>query len=170
MSDVSSTDNAHEIKLLRRFAYLLAGPRDFVINLAINGAIAWYLFGDRTSVPLAGPGSIFTMLLPMAFIESTLTTFFGLLNGAIRRRKLRSSSVMAATTARKKEWLVAAARQSLFYGVIGLAMAIIVQFVVRLAFPSVMLAPRTVILVIGLSSGLLAYCFHVRAVLASTKI
>lgn len=168
MSDVLSP--ANEIKNLRCFAFQIAGPRDFVINLAINGAIAWYLFGDRTSVPLAGSGSIFTMLLPMAFIESTLTTFFGLLNGAIRLRKLRSSSILEATTARKKEWLVYATRQSFCFGVIGLATAIVIQFVVRLAFPSVMLAPRTVILVIGLSSGLLAYCLHVRAVLAAAKI
>lgn len=163
MSDVPSTD--HELDRLQRFAYLIAGPRDFAINLLINGVIAWYLFGDRTSVPLAGSGSIFGMLLPMAFIESTLTTFFGMLNGAIRLRKLQFSTPRA----RRRELLAAAARQGLYCGVIGLTLAIIVQFVVRLAFSSGTLAPQTVIALIGLSSGLLAYCLHVRAVLAARK-
>ncbi len=148
---------------LRRFAFRVAGPRDFAINLAINGTIAWWVFGGRTAIPLTGSESIFVMLLPMAFIESTLTTFFGLLDRTVELRKLDST----LEPTRRWNWFVAAASHSLLWGIIGLMLAFVVRFALQRAVPAVVLSPRTVVFVIGLSSGVLAYVMHVRAVVRS---
>src|SRR5688572_7653152 len=111
MNASSSTDSTNT--RLRRLAFRVAGPRDAAINLAINGTIAWWLFGGLEAVPLSGSESIFMILLPMSFIESTLTTFFGLLNGAIELRKIHPSR----PTFFRRQWFAAAIIQGLIYGV-----------------------------------------------------
>jgi hypothetical protein len=162
----ASSSAANTNSRLRQFAFRVAGPRDFAINLAINGTIAWWLFGGREAIPISGSESIFNMLLPMAYIESTLTTFFGLLNGTLRLRKLDSS----LETVRRGRWFLTAVGQSVFYGFVALAIAISIRFILRFAFPTAVLSPRSVVILIGLTSGLLGYILHVRAVLASSRM
>ncbi|HEX4145904.1 MAG TPA: hypothetical protein VHY91_20545 [Pirellulales bacterium] len=151
---------------LQRFALCVAGPRDFVINLLINGTIAWWLFSGAAEIPVAGAGSIFEMLLPMAAIESTATSFTGLLNGT---SKLRKRALVQAAFPRRT-WLVRALRYSLLQGVFGFLASLIAMFVVRLTIPTVTLSPATVTIVIGLIAGTLGYVVHSRGMLKSASL
>jgi len=148
---------------LRRFAYLVAGPRDIAINLVLNGAIAWWIFGGSEVVPLAGPDSIFKMLLPMAAIESTLTSFFGLLNGTRELNKKPRYQTMP----RRRRWIILMVTYSLTQGILGLSVFAAAMFLARWLVPTVTLSPRWVPPIIGLISGTLAYVLHSRAVIKS---
>ncbi|HEY5313662.1 MAG TPA: hypothetical protein VIK18_14135 [Pirellulales bacterium] len=115
---------------------------------------------------MAGAGSIFVMLLPMAAIESTLTSFFGLLNGTTKLRKRAPAQTMCPA----RSWIVRAVRYSLLQGAFGLSAGLIAMFVVRFMIPTATLSPTTVVIVISLISGTLAYVLHSRAVMQSQRL
>ena len=127
--------------------------------------IAWYVFGGEV-VPLAGPDSIFRMLLPMATIESTLTSFFGLLNGTQElRKKMKVKPALLWN-----RWFVSAAKYSLMQGMLGLLLFLAAMFTVRWLFPTTVLAPRLVPPIVGLTAGILGYLLHSRAVIKSETL
>lgn len=157
------TPNPH----LRRFAYFVAGPRDFVINLVINGVIAWWIFGGGDLVPLSGANSIFKMLLPMSAIESTLTSFFGLLNGI---QELKRIAANGSSHAGRGRWFATAVIYSLINGAIGLLVVVGLSIAANRFAPDGAIAARYVPAVVGVLSGLLAYVLHSQAVIRSETL
>jgi len=132
----------------------------------INGTIAWWIFGGSEVVSLAGPDSISNMLLPMSIIESTLTSFFGLLSGT---QELRKKSVHNSNFTWKR-WFVSAVKYSLVQGTFGLLAMLLAMIALRLLFPTLALISRVVPLVVAIVSGILAYVVHSQAVLKSTSL
>lgn len=157
------TRNDDALAALRRFAYRIAGPREVVINVLINGGLAWCFFGGRSATPLTGPGSIFAMLLPMCFILSTLTTFFGLLAGRTKWQQLQPGHEAVSLLA----WLRSAWVRSLLMGLVGLALALASQAILERLFPMAVLSPAQVIGTISLVAGTLAWVLHTQAILAA---
>ena len=62
---------------VKEFAWRVAGPRDFFINLVVNATIPFWVFKGMDLVPLTGSHSVASVVLPMSFLLCTLTTFFG---------------------------------------------------------------------------------------------
>jgi len=71
---------------LRDFAWKVAGPREFFINVILNAALAWICYWKADYVTIAGAAPILAYLGPMSFLLPLLTTFFGYMNGVIARR------------------------------------------------------------------------------------
>jgi len=117
-------------------------------------------------VPVAGAGSIFEMLLPMAAIESTATSFAGLLNGRSKLRKI----ARAQPTCPQRIGMVRALRYSLLQGFFGLIAAVIAMLVVRWAIPTVTLSPAAATILIGSISGALGYVVHARGVMKALSL
>jgi hypothetical protein len=83
---------------LERYAFRVAGPIDFVINLAINTSIALFFLWNVPQLPLFGWPSAIVFLSPMVFCVLTFATFFGHLNGVVQRgRGLGGGPVEAGT-------------------------------------------------------------------------
>jgi hypothetical protein len=151
---------------VRRFAYTVAGPRDFVINLVVNGSIAWLVFGRHETVPLVGWGSIWVMLLPMSLLESGLTTFFGCLAGALKRK----AGLLAPPLDPAAAWLDVAVREGLLWGMGALGVAVTLMLALAATGVQVQLPAWQVIVGVGLLSGVLAYALHTRAVLRAGRL
>jgi hypothetical protein len=151
---------------LTRFAYRISGPRDLVINAMLNGAIAWLVFGSRQTVPVAGEGSIFVMILPMVFIESSLTTFFGYFNGVLQRRLGRVEPTLSVAV----PWASLAIRVGLTWGTGMLAAFAVVMYALAHCAPTWTMSGSTAVALIVILSASLAYLLHVRAVLRSRMI
>jgi len=71
---------------VKQFAWRVAGPRDFFINLVINATIPFWVFKGMDMVPLTGSHSVASVVLPMSLLLCTLTTFFGWFNAVKERR------------------------------------------------------------------------------------
>jgi H+/Cl- antiporter ClcA len=132
----------------------------------INGVIAWFVFRGEQSVLLAGSDTIFKMLLPMSFIESTLTSFFGVLGGT---HEIRTHSTQPCPI-RWRRWFVLAVGFSLLQGLAGYSLFAAAMFVCRwmelnVSIPGYLVAP-----LVGLISGVLAYLMHSHAVIRSVRI
>jgi hypothetical protein len=151
---------------LRRFALLIAGPRDFAVNFALNGFIAWLVFRNWTSVPLSGSPSIFVFVLPMTVIESAATTFFGCLAGALARKTGR----VVPTLAPDVPWVRQAVRSAVLAASIAFAAACGVKWMLWRFYPEVALTPRQAIVVVALLSGALAYLLCSRAALRAGRL
>ena len=142
------------------------GPRDFIINLIINGVIASFVFPSDQSVLLAGSDTIFKMLLPMSFIESTLTSFFGFLGGTQEIRK----QTPHPDPIRWSRWFVFAVGFSLIRGLIALGIFATVMSICRWMALSVSIPGSLIAITVGLISGLLAYVLHSTAVVQSEAL
>ncbi len=162
---MNETVSAPKPPTIREFAFRVAGPRDFLINLVVNGTIAWLVYGGRETVPLIGWHSIWVMLLPMALLESTLTTFFGYLAGALKRK----AGAITPPLAPEVPWLNVAIRAGLRWGCGAAGVCIVVMLLLAVTGADVQLPPWIVIGGIGLFSGCLAYVLHTRAVLQAAK-
>lgn len=66
---------------LEKFAYFICGPRDFILNLAINTAIPWYLTRKLEYISVLGNPSLFSLFIPMGLLLVGFTSFFGFFNG-----------------------------------------------------------------------------------------
>ena len=71
---------------VKEFAWRVAGPRDFCINLVVNATIPFWVFKGMDLIPLTGAHSVASVVLPMSFLLCTLTTFFGWFNAVKERR------------------------------------------------------------------------------------
>lgn len=151
---------------LQRYAYRIAGPRDFAVNMVVNGACAWWIFGNQPTIPLTGDESIFKLLLPIAFLEATLTTLFGMLIGTRQRCKQNPSLVPLAPG----PWLRTVIPESLVWGVAWLLFALGIRHWLSSAYPDTVLSLSEVVIIIGAFSGVLAYILHTRAVLRSSAL
>jgi hypothetical protein len=102
-----------------RFAYLVAAPRDFIFNLAINTAAPYYALKSVETVSWLGNPSLMTLLTPMAFLLVSLTTFCDLFNG-LTEGKL-NKDVLTDKLKTNTKWIKPAIKISLIYGLVSLA-------------------------------------------------
>jgi hypothetical protein len=132
----------------------------------INGIIAWFVFRGEQSVHLAGSDTIFKMLLPMSFIETTLTSFFGVLGGTheIRTHSRQQSPIQW------RRWFVLAAGFSLLQGLVAFSLFGATFYICHWMELSVSIPGHFVAPVVGLISGALAYVMHSHAVIRSDRI
>jgi hypothetical protein len=151
---------------LRRFAWRVAGPRDFAINLVINGGIAWLLYHSRDEVQFVGGHSVSSMLLPMSFILTSMTTYFGFFNGIQflkgARKQANPASEFPVTFV---QWSTKAILTGLFRGILA---AILVEVFCRLCerqWPDLSFSAPVTIIGLGIIAGCLAYVLHAMAVI-----
>lgn len=142
------------------FAWRVAARIDFVVNFLLNGAIAWWFYGAAARVPLTGPGSMESMLVPMAFFLCAITTLFGWWNAIRERRAGRVAPALAAPAG----WPPRAVAGALAAGAIGVAaMWLALRAAERLA-PAAACSGAGAVAAIALAAGALGYLFHGRAV------
>lgn len=143
-----------------QLAWRVFAPLDAAINVAINGGVAWWLYGSRDEISLAGPFGLPMMALPMTFILATLTTWFGVFNAVRERRAGRASPPLAADA----RWAVRAWAEALTTGVVAwLLVAAAVWGAASLEITT-SIGPTGAILAITVYAGLLALLLHGRAV------
>lgn len=145
---------------IARLAWRVFAPLDAVINMAINGGVAWWLYGGREEIPLVGPYGLPMMLLPMTFILATLTTFFGWFNAVRERRAGRASPTLAGDA----PWALRAWAEALATGAVAWLLALALVLAGRSVGADGSLKPAAAILAITASAGLLAFLLHGRAV------
>lgn len=151
---------------LLRYGLTVSGPRDFLINLAINTVVpAWLLLG-RDSVGWYGDPSVLSLWGPMGFLLVFFTTFFGYLNGISQRQAGRRGDALPTGW----WWLPIALPSALLRGT--LMMIVFMGTVIVLA---AMLGPRQfpsglLMLAQGLFAGLFAYTVQVRGVLLADRL
>lgn len=108
----------------RRFLLLQQGVGAAVINLLINGAIAWGLFRSLATVPLWGQESIAGDTVATAFILPLLTT---LIVSKIVGGQVALGKIERATTAAASGWLgLLAARRPVVRGAMIGAVCVVV--------------------------------------------
>ncbi|MFM8891454.1 MAG: hypothetical protein ACKOTB_07500, partial [Planctomycetia bacterium] len=150
---------------IARLAWRVFAPIDLVINVAINGTIAWWLFGSRPTVPLTGPAGLTSMVLPMSLILATLTTFSGFCNAVRERRAGRATPPLPPAT----RWAARACVEAITTGVCSWFVAFVVARGLAAA-PSATVDPIGAVLAITAIAGLLAFLLHGRAVTRGGRI
>ena len=149
-----------------RLAWRVFAPLDAAINVAINGGIAWWLFGGRDQIPLTGPGGLTTMAVPMTVILTTATTFFGVGN-AVRARRLGWAAPPLAADAR---WRARACAEAIAAGVVALAVAVAAAWLFGRFAPELRVGPVATVGGIAAYAGLLAFLVHGRAVVRGGNV
>ncbi len=148
---------------LWRFALTVAGPRDAVINVLINGPVCWYFLHSQASVPLTGRFSVEIFLGPMAFLLFSLATFFGVMNGVLF---LRSGA--AGPDVRPREpWRGPAIRLALTNGLAALAILLVAVHAIAWRWPRATISGWQLIGLQTALSAALGYCVQVNGVLRS---
>jgi hypothetical protein len=151
---------------LPQFAYLVAGPRDFVVNVAINMSIAWWLYRHEATTPWVGEPSVASMIVPMCFFLTVGTTFFGFLNGTVQRKK----GLVTPALAPGVRWIRWAALTALAYGLFAAAVSAFVLWAVHVSWPDIVMPRRMAVVGIGLLAGVMAYLLHSHAVLKTARL
>ncbi|TWT79187.1 hypothetical protein CA13_05850 [Planctomycetes bacterium CA13] len=151
---------------LRHFAFRIAGPREFCIAGAINGLIAYWLYGQAESVTLFTDYPLAAMLIPMSILLPGLSSFFGVLAASLGRKAAAIDPPMA----NELRWLPFAIR-------IGIGMALIVGLLTILILWGCRLQGFNpsfngfhAFLAITVGSGLAAAICHVNAIFLSTRV
>lgn len=134
---------------LERFAWRISGPRDFVVNLAFNTAIPWYVLAGAETTPVAGPQSVSHFLAPMMMSVSAFTTFFAYFSG-VRERRLGRALPPLEPDAR---WLPSAIRSGLCYGALGLTVGLCLAVLLSWLAPTATLPRVAASLALGIGSG-----------------
>ena len=151
---------------LRQFAFAVAGPREVLIAGAINGGIAWLLFGCMDQVRLVGGHSLAVMLVPTAFLLPGLSSFFGVLAGALGRR----AGAIAPPLAPDTPWIPLAVRVGLVRAVgIGGAATIALYLAYRWGV-NFTCDGGLAAAAIALGTGAAAYGLHTTAILATRRL
>jgi hypothetical protein len=162
----SAQANYKPPRSLLRYGLTIAGPRDAVINLLINGTICWNLLRSVESVPLLGPLSVESFMGPMFFLLFSLATFFGVLNGVIERRSGRSGPPLDSAT----PWLAKAVGWGLLYGVTALALFLLAIHLADRVWPTATLSGWSMIVLQTLLSAVLGFLVQVNGVLKSASL
>ncbi len=149
-----------------RLAWRVFAPLDAAINVAINAPIAWWLFGGRDEIPLTGPFGLTMMALPMTFILTTVTTFFGIWNAVRERRAGRALPPLAANA----RWLVRACTEAVAAGTAALTLAIVAAWLLGRVAPELRVGPVGAVLAIAVYAGLLGFLGHGRAVVRGGRL
>lgn len=143
-----------------RYAWRVAAPLDFAINLAINGVIAAWLFRGLSRVPITAGLSVTSMVVPMSFLLCSITTVFGWYNAVRERRRGRVTPPIAPGVG----WFGRAVLDATGAGFVGLAAAWLAAAAAGRSFPAATVSYATAVAGIGLLAGMLGYIFHGRAV------
>lgn len=151
---------------IRRFAFGVAGPREFAIAGAINGVIAWLMFRGMPRVPLVDGYGLSTMLIPMSFLLPGLSSYFGVLVGALGRKARAITPPLPPQT----RWLAFAVRVGLLRGLAGGACGLLLYYALRDPLNGAAWSAWGAIAGIFLLSGILAYLVHSTAVLATLRL
>jgi len=151
---------------VERFAWRVAAPLDFVINLAINGGIAAWLFRGLPRVSLTSGLSVASMVVPMSFLLCAITTLFGWWNAVRERRSGRVTPPLPPGT----PWLGRAMVDGLAAGAVALAVTWLATVAAEATVPQATVSSGMATAGVGLLAGLLGYCFHGRAVSRGGRI
>jgi hypothetical protein len=160
------TENADD-KIQRRpplsvhdFAWRVAGPRDFVINLIVNATVPFWVFRGLDTVPLTGWHSVASVVLPMSFLLCTLTTFFGWFN-AIKERRL---GTVVPAVAEGILWSGRAWRDGFSVGFPSLGITMLLTYLVHRWMPNATIGFWAAVWGVGLSAAVAGFLLHSRAV------
>ena len=151
---------------LLRYGLTVAGPRDAVINVLINGPICWSLLRSVEAVPLLGPLSVEGFMGPMFFLLFSLATFFGVLNGVLERRSGRSGPPLDPKTA----WMGKAAGWAVLYGSAALGLFLIAIHVLHRVWPDMTITGWTLIFLQTSLSAVLGYLVQLNGVLKCASL
>jgi hypothetical protein len=151
---------------LERFALRVAGPRDAVINLAINTAIPWWFLHQTETTPIVGPLSMMTLLTPMAFLLTSIVIFFGYFNGVVQRKMGLAGPPLAPET----PWAALAIRRGVACGTLAALATAGTLYALHLRFPEGGVPSNWMIVGQGTSAALAAYILQVLAVLQTRKL
>ncbi|MDX1920988.1 MAG: hypothetical protein SFU25_09680 [Candidatus Caenarcaniphilales bacterium] len=171
---ISKTDNLvpfptiSERDSLKNFAYRVAGPRDFVLNLVVNAAIPWWITKGMVFVPLFGATSIFSLLAPMGFILVGATSFFGFFNGLTKGKVNKETLIYRFKT--NPSWLIPTLLTSLAFGIIGGLTFILILSFIYSSFPPVIVSREKMIIGQSLLAAFLAYFVQVFALLNAKNL
>jgi hypothetical protein len=151
---------------LSELAWRVVGPRDALINVAINVPIALLVYWGVERLPLAGHPSLLTMCGPMSFILPTVTTYFGYMNGVIARRSGRIPPAWQPNT----RWKLPATIWGLGSGIVSCATCTVSLLVLASAWPDFVLTKWQAVGSIGLLAAAMGYLFHSVAVARTRKL
>jgi hypothetical protein len=158
--DATSTDAR-----LKSFAWRVAGPREFLINVVLNGLIAAIAYHAATTVTVAGFAPVLAYLGPMSFVLPLLTTFFGYLNGLGARR-----AGVGPPCPPVIRWKAVALRSGFARGCLCCPTCILACVAVQAMAPDLQFSKWTGVALISLTSGVLGYVLHATAVCRSARL
>jgi len=145
---------------VKQFAWRVAGPRDFFINLVINATIPFWVFKGMDLVPLTGSHSVASVVLPMSLLLCTLTTFFGWFNAVKERR----AGVVEPALVEGTKWASKAWVNGFTVGVPAFLIAGGLTFGANQLAPDASVGFWTAVLGIGFGAGVLGYVLHSMAI------
>ena len=146
---------------LPRIAWRVFAPLDAAINIAINGGIAWWLYGGSDEIPLTGPAGLTMMALPMTFILSAATTYFGVWNAVRERRAGRVEPALGVGAS----WKSSACTEAVATGVVAWLLAVGAAWLLGRFNPDARVGPVTAVSGIATYAGVVAFLLHGRAVI-----
>lgn len=151
---------------VERFAWRVAAPIDLVINAAINGCIAAWLFRGLPRVPLTSGLSVAAMVLPMSFLLCAITTLFGWMNAVRERRHGRVTPPLPPGV----PWLGRAVVDGVAAGAAALAGTWLAVTLAATFLPLATVPYGMATAGVGLLAALLGYGFHGRAVIRGGRL
>lgn len=160
MESVGHDHSKKSLMTVKEFAWRVAGPRDFFINLVVNATIPFWVFKGMDLVPLTGSHSVASVVLPMSFLLCTLTTFFGWFNAVKERR----AGVVEPAFIEGTKWAGQAWINGFTVGSPALLIAVGLTFGVNQFAPDVSVGFWTAVLGIGFGAGVLGYVLHSMAI------
>ena len=145
---------------VKEFAWRVAGPRDFCINLVVNATIPFWVFKGMDLIPLTGRHSVASVVLPMSFLLCTLTTFFGWFNAVKERRAgLVEPALVEGTKWAGQAWI-----NGFTVGLPAFLIALGITFGVNQFAPDASVGFWTAVLGIGFGAGVMGYVLHSLAI------
>ncbi len=161
------TNNNYSNLNIKNFAYWVAGPRDFLINLAINSFMPWWTLKQVSSVVWLGNPSIMSLFAPMAFLLVSMTTFFGLFNGLTKGTV--NKEVLIDRFQKNTAWLKPVLIKSLIYGLVSLIIFIVIIMLCNYFSPNSQFPKNPVIVFQGIFAAFFAYFVGINGVLTAEK-
>jgi hypothetical protein len=150
---------------LKRFAWRVAGPREFLINVVLNGIIAAIAYRRATTMTVAGIAPLLAYFGPMSFLLPLLTTFFGYFNGLVARR-----AGVGSPCTPEIRWKAVALRSGLVRGCACCPACILACLAVQAIWPGLQFSKWMGVALIGLVAGVLGYVLHGAAVCRSARL
>lgn len=145
---------------VRRYAFRVAGPIDFVINVVLNTLIPWLFLRGTAQVPLFGLPSAFAFWGPMVACVCFFATFFGYMNGT------RLCDAMADRQCNGgRNWMRRGAAAGACYAVVTLGLLTGVLVILHSRYEVTSMSSMSIILIDGSVAGGLGYCAQVNGVL-----
>ncbi len=150
------------------YAYLVADPRDFLINLAINTSMPWLALRGVDYVGWLGNPSVLTLYTPMAFLLVFFVSFFGFFNGVTAGRL--SPEMLILKFKVNNRWIKPALKTALTYAFLSLLFFTFMIFVFNWLEPEASFPKIPLIVFQGLLGGFLAYFIQVHCLLNAKNL